>query len=150
MGNETRAYVIIVSEATVGFKQENVVTCFALKFQKVKSLSTHCSVIGNGPQIGIYMLKMKYKNKWSEYWFEYCTQMLNLVSLSRDISAEILRYSQCSLVSLYCGGYALHSTFFLWITGLYSQYMLVVIFLPLWLATCLQRGKIIFNCALPC
>lgn len=53
MGNETRAYAIIVSEATVGFKQENVVTCFALKFQKVKSLSTHCSVIGNGPQIEI-------------------------------------------------------------------------------------------------
>lgn len=36
MGNETRAYVILVSEATVGFEQESVVTCFTLKFQKVK------------------------------------------------------------------------------------------------------------------
>lgn len=63
MGNETRAYAIIVSEATVVFEQESVVTCFALKFQKVKSLNTHCSVIGNGPQIEIFMLKMKYKIK---------------------------------------------------------------------------------------
>lgn len=63
MGNEIRAYVIIVNEATVGFEQENVVTCFTLKFQKVKSLNTHWPVIGNGLQIGIYMLKMKCRNK---------------------------------------------------------------------------------------